>query len=160
MVAEPSRSTALNWGAQGTEPQALSHDLLPHIAPSPTTRPGTMDESMATFLAMPTRPEDIPEDAVAADDGVVKMVWRSRAVINNIGFTLKDIVENQNTSTSCLNNALRSIADWANIIEEKMAILESRSTGPGAGQNFNFPLRRQTRFRDQSYNQLGATWNR
>ena len=39
----------------------------------------------------------MPEDAVTADDEVVKMVWRSRAVINNIGFTIKDIVENQNT---------------------------------------------------------------
>ena len=97
MVAEPSTSTALNWGAQGTEPQALTHDLLPHIAPSSTSRPGTIDESMATCISTPTRPEDMPEDAVTADDEVVKMVWRSRAVINNIGFTIKDIVENQNT---------------------------------------------------------------
>ena len=100
MVAEPSRSTAFNWGAQGTEPQALSHDLLPHIAPSSTTRPGTIDESMATYIASAIRPKDLPEDAVSADDGVVKYLWRSRAVINNIGFTLKDIVENQNTSTT------------------------------------------------------------
>ena len=76
---------------------------------------------MATFLATPARPEDLPEDAVAADDGVVKMLWRSRAVINNIGFTLKDIVENQNTSTSCLNNSLRSIAEWASTVEEQLA---------------------------------------
>ena len=133
MVAERERSTALNWGAQGDEPQALSHDLLPHIAPSSTTRPGTMDESMATFLAMPTRPEDIPEDVVAADDGVVKMVWRSRAVINNIGITLKDLVENQNTSTSCLNKTLKSISDWANSMEERFAILESRTPTSSLG---------------------------
>ena len=121
MVAEPSRSTAgkLNWGTQGTEPKAISHDLLPHIAPSSTTRPGTIDESLATFLASLTRPEDVPEDAALADDGVTKMVWRSRAVINNIGITLKDLVENQNTSTSCLNNTLRSISDWANSIERE-----------------------------------------
>ena len=112
MVAEPSRTAAgkLNWGAQGTEPQVINHDLLPHISPSSTTRPGTIDESLATFIASPTRPEDVAEDATA-DDGVVKMVWRSRAVINNIGVTLKDLVENQRTSTSCLNNTLRSISD-------------------------------------------------
>ena len=125
MVAEPSRTTdgKINWGAQGTEPSVLNHDLLPHISPSSTARPGTIDESLATFLAAPARPEDMAEEAITADDGVIKMVWRSRAVINNIGVTLKDLVENQNTSTSCLNNTLRSIADWANSMEEEMAML-------------------------------------
>ena len=79
MVAEPSRSTAgkLNWGTQGIEPKAISHDLLPHIAPSSTTRPGTIDESLATFLASPNERKDISEDGVTADDGVLKMLWRS-----------------------------------------------------------------------------------
>ena len=128
MVAEPSRDTAgkLNWGAQGTEPNVISHDLLPHIAPSSSARPGTIDESLATFLASPVRPEDVAEDAVTADDAVIKMVWRSRAVINNIGVTLKDSVDNQNISTSCLNNTLRSISDWANSMEERFASLESK----------------------------------
>ena len=133
MVAEPSRSTAINWGAQGTEPQALSHDLLPHIAPSSTDRPGTIDESMATYLATPVRPEDLPDDNVGADDGIVKYLWRSRAVINNIGHTIKDLVENQNTSTSCLNNSLRSIAEWAGTIEEKLAQLEAKSSNTSFG---------------------------
>ena len=135
MVAEPSSSTAFNWGTSGTEPTALSHDLLPHIAPSSTARPGTMDESMATYIATPVRPEDLPEDAVSADDGVIKYLWRSRAVINNLGFTIKDIVENQNTSTSCLNNSLRSIADWASTVEEKLAQLEAKSSNA----SFGFP---------------------
>ena len=133
MVAEPSSSTAFNWGTSGTEPKALSHDLLPHIAPSSTARPGTMDESMATYVASPVRPEDLPEDAVTADDGVVKYLWRSRAVINNIGFTIKDMVENQNASTSCLNNSLRSIAEWAGTIEEKLAQLEAKSSNASLG---------------------------
>ena len=135
MVAEPSRTTAgkLHWGAQGTEPQVINHDLLPHISPSSTSRPGTIDESLATFLSTPTRPEDVPEDAVTADDGVVKMVWRSRAVINNIGVTLKDLVENQNTSTSCLNNTLRSISDWANSIEEKLAMMDAKPPSSNSG---------------------------
>ena len=130
MVAEPSRTTdgKINWGAQGTEPNVLNYDLLPHIAPSSTTRPGTMDESMLNFLAAPTRPEDITDDATA-DEGTIKMLWRSRSVINNIGITIKDLVENQNTFTSCLNNTLRSIADWANTMEEKMAFLESKPPG-------------------------------
>ena len=87
------------------------HDLLPHIAPNSTTRAGIIDESLATFLAAPNKPEDIAEDATA-DDGVIKMLWRSRAVLNNFGITIKDLVDNQNTSVSCLNNTLRSISDW------------------------------------------------
>ena len=135
MVAEPSRTTAgkLHWGAQGIEPQVINHDLLPHISPSSTARPGTIDESLATFVSTPTRPEEMAEDAVTADDGVIKMVWRSRAVINNIGVTLKDLVENQNTSTSCLNNTLRSISDWANSIEEKLAMMDSKAPSSNFG---------------------------
>ena len=131
MVAEPSRSTAglLNWGSQGIEPNTLVHDLLPHINPDSTNRPGTIDESLATFLAAPGKPEDIAEDATA-DDGIVKMLWRSRAVLNNFGFTIKDLVDNQNRSTGCLNNTLRSISDWANTMEERFAIFGI--------QNFNF----------------------
>ena len=135
MVAEQSSSAAFTWGRSGTEPTALSHDLLPHIAPSSTEKPGTIDESMATYIASPVRPEDLPEDAVTADDGIIKYLWRSRAVINNIGFTIKDMVENQNASTSCLNNSLRSIAEWAGTIEEKLVQLESKSSNT----NFNFP---------------------
>ena len=127
MVAEPSSSTAFNWGAQGTEPQALSHDLLPHIAPSSTEKPGTIDESMATYLATPVRPEDLPEDTVAADDGIVKYLWRSRAVINNMGHTIKDLVENQNTSTSCLNTCLNT----------STAVSTPVSTGSQHGRNIS-----------------------
>ena len=50
-----------------------------------------MDASMATFIASPTRPEDVAEDLATADDGVVKMIWRSRAVINNIGITSRTL---------------------------------------------------------------------
>ena len=133
MVVEPSSFTTFNWGTSGSEPQAISHDLLPHIAPSSTARPGTLDESMATYVASPVRVEDLPEDAIAADDGVVRYLWRSRAVINNIGFTIKDLVENQNASTSCLNNSLRSIAEWAGTIEEKLAQLEAKTSNASFG---------------------------
>ena len=75
MVAEPSRSAAeINWGTEGTEPSIIVHELLPHVKPDSTVRPGTLDESVATFLANPDKPESIPEDSVNADDGVIKMV--------------------------------------------------------------------------------------
>ena len=107
MVAEPSRSTAgLNWGSTGNQQSSLVHDLLPHINPNSTTRPGTLDESLATFLAAPDKPEGVPEDVQIADDGVVNMIWRIMAVLNNFGFTIKDVVDNQNKSTGCLNNSL------------------------------------------------------
>ena len=120
MVAEPPRSTAglLIWGNQVIEPSALAHDLLPHINADSTSRPGTIDESLATYLAAPDKPEDVAEDATA-DDDIVKMIWRTRAIINNFGFTVKDLVDNQDRSVGCLNITLRSISDCANKMEER-----------------------------------------
>ena len=112
MVAEPSRSAGeINWGTTGTEPNQLVHELLPHVKPDSTSRPGTIDESMATFLASATKPEEIPQDSGIADDGIVQMLWRMRAILNNLGYSIKDVVDEHNTSASCLNNTFRSISD-------------------------------------------------
>ena len=126
MVAEPSRSAGINWGTQGTEPNVIVHDLFPHMKLDSSSRLCTLDESLATFLATPDKADDMPQDSVTADEGIVKMLWRIRAVVNNFGFSFKDIVDEQNKSTSCLNNSLRSISDWANKIEERIGNIESR----------------------------------
>ena len=81
---------------------------------------------MATFLASPTQAQEIAIDPVEADDGILKMLWRMRSVINNLGYTVKDIVDEQNTSVACLNNTFKSIADWAIKTEDRLASLESR----------------------------------
>ena len=118
MVAEDGRSSTMsstseiNWGNSEHELGQPSHDLLPHISPTCTERNGTIDESMATFIAAPTQPEEISED-LNPDAGIIKMMWRSRGVVSNIGFPLKDIVDNQNKATGCMNNTFRSIAAWA-----------------------------------------------
>ena len=52
---------------------------------------------MTTFLSTPAKPEDIPEDSVTADDGMVKMMWRMRAVLNNLGYSVKDVVDEHNS---------------------------------------------------------------
>ena len=98
MVAEPSRSAGeINWGTTGTEPNQLVHDLLQHVKPDSTSRPGTLDESMASFLASATNPEEVSQDTGIADDDIVKMIWRMRAVLNNLGYSLKDNVDEHNT---------------------------------------------------------------
>ena len=94
MVAEPSRSAGeINWGSTGTEPNQLVHELLPHVKPDPTVRPGVINESMATFLAAPDKPADIAEDPVEADGGIIKMLWRMRGILNNVGYSFKDVID-------------------------------------------------------------------
>ena len=133
MVAEPSRSAGeINWITTGTAPNQLVHDLLPHVKPDSTSRPGTLDESMATFLASANKPEDIPQDSGIADDGIVQMLWRMRAILNNLGYSIKDVVDEHNTLASCLNNTFSSISDWANKTEERLVNLESTRGGGGA----------------------------
>ena len=79
MVAEPSTVRwGINWGRTGTEPDQLTHDLLPHVAPNSTTTPGLWDESMATFLASPTQAEGTATDPLLADAGILKFQWRLR----------------------------------------------------------------------------------
>ena len=81
---------------------------------------------MATFVASPTGPENIATDPVLADDGIVKMLWRMRGMINNLGYTFKDVVDEQNKAASSLNNTFNSIEDWAIKTEDRLANLESR----------------------------------
>ena len=90
-----STSSQINWGQTGTEPDQITHDLLPHVAPNAATRPGTLDESFAAYVATPANAEEI-SDEVDPDPGVLRMLWRTRSVVNNVGFSLKDIVDNQN----------------------------------------------------------------
>ena len=78
---------------------------------------------MATFLATPNQAEDIAQDPVDADSGIIKMLWRMRGVINNFGYTFKDVIDEQNKSASCLSNTIMSIADWAVKMEERLASL-------------------------------------
>ena len=71
---------------------------------------------MATFLASPTTPEEIAE-YLSPDQGVLRMMWRTRAVVNNIGFSLKDVVDNQNKASGCMNTTFRSMAQWDQQLE-------------------------------------------
>ena len=79
MVAEHGRSSTMvssreiNWGNAGGEPDQISHDLLPQISPSSISRPGTVDESMATFIDDPKQPEEISE-GLNPDAGIIKML--------------------------------------------------------------------------------------
>ena len=50
-------------------------------------------------------------------------------MINNLGYTFKDVVDEQNKSAACLNNTFKSIADWAIKTEDRLASLESRGGG-------------------------------
>ncbi len=88
---------------------------------------------MATFLASPTQAEEVATDPVEADGGILKMLWRLRGQVNNLGYTVKDVVDEQNKSVACLNNTFKSIADWAIKTEDRLASLESRGGGGGAG---------------------------
>ena len=78
---------------------------------------------MASFLASPTQPQEIATDPVEADDGILKMLWRMRSVLNNVGYTVKDVVDEQNKTAACLNNTFKSIADWAIKTEDRLASL-------------------------------------
>ena len=46
-------ASQINWGNTGAEPDQLPHDLFQHITPDSTSRAGTLDESLATYLASP-----------------------------------------------------------------------------------------------------------
>jgi 3-methyladenine DNA glycosylase AlkC len=130
MVAEPSSVRGgINWGSTGTEPSQLTHDLLPHIAPNSTTTPGLWEEGMAAFLAAPTQAEGIATDPLEADGGMLKFMWRMRGILNNVGYSMKDTVDQQNKTAACLSNTLKSVADWATKMEERVALLESTRSG-------------------------------
>ena len=93
--------------------------------------------SLATFLATPDKPEEVSEDP-QPDPGIVERIWRTRAVVNNFGYTVKEIVDNQNKTAGCINNTFRSVADWAQNLVECLAKLENGggSLGP-PGENVN-----------------------
>ena len=136
MVAEPSTVRwGINWGISGTEPDQLTHDLLPHVTPNSTTTQGLWDEGMAAFLAAPTQAEGIATDSLLADAGMLKFMWRMRGILNNVGYSMKDTVDQQNKTASCLSNTLKSVGDWAVKTEERLALLESRGGGGGGGAN-------------------------
>jgi ribosomal protein L20 len=54
-----------------------------------------------------------------------------RGMINNLGYTFKDVVDEQNKAASSLNNTFNSIEDWAIKTEDRLASLESKAGGGG-----------------------------
>ena len=88
---------------------------MPHITPSSVVRPGTIDVGMALYLNETVDQDAIPDDddATPTDQGVLGFIWRTRSVINNIGYTRKDIVDNLNKALGCMKTTFRSISEWA-----------------------------------------------
>ena len=110
-------SDAINWGTTGTEPSQITHQLLPHITPNSSVRPGTIYVSLETYLAAPQ------------DQGEVE---RTRGVVNNVGHSIADIVENANRTSGCMNQTFRSIADWAKLMEQQIEEIKKAQAGLGA----------------------------
>ena len=81
------------------------------------------------FLAAPTQAEGIATDPLEADGGMLKFMWRMRGILNNVGYSMKDTVDQQNKTAACLSNTLKSVADWATRMEERVALLESTRSG-------------------------------
>ena len=80
-------------------------------------------------MAAPQAATDIHQDvATETDRGVLEFLWRTRSVISNVGYTIKDITNGMNKSTSCMNSTFQGIADWAKTVEARLAEVEKGQT--------------------------------
>ena len=114
MLAERGLGTTptIQLRTTGDDPSQISHDLLPHMTPNPTLRPGVTNESLTTYLE-PRQINDICEDAGLVDDGLLNFLQRTRNIICNVGYTIGDIVLLLNATVGTVNNTFRAIKKWS-----------------------------------------------